>query len=297
MTAAAPGQAASHDAVTVRIHVPAPALQPYVTFYHFAEVAGPLEDFLYPEWANVRFALAGQWDVRMPRRAAPTPQQGALFGPTDRHGKVVTDGGRTFGFGLTPLGWHRLIGEPAWLMANRVRPLGRTLGVDGDALQDRFVALADEAPIVAAVERLLLDRLAETPPIDPLVLAVDRALRERPATAAAFAARVGVSGPRLRRLCLNTFGFPSKRLLRMQRFLGVLGQIRTAVGGAVIPAIEQEHYFDQAHFHRDFRDFMAMSARTYARAPRRLMNEAAAAQVRAGVTLSFALPAPPAEGQ
>ena len=104
--------------IAVRIYRPAAVLQSYVTFYYFVEAAIPLTDFLYPEWGNVRFGIKGEWLVRLPGETTTKPQLSVLFGPTDRHGEIVTvTGGKTSGFGLTPLGWHRLIGSDASLMA------------------------------------------------------------------------------------------------------------------------------------------------------------------------------------
>ncbi len=280
--------------VAVRVQVPCPVLQPYVTFFYFVKADGPLTDFLYPEWGNVRFAVRGNWLVRMPGEYSTAPQIEGLFGPTDRHGEIVTGGGKTVGFGLTPLGWHRVFGGDASAMANRVEPLGHRLGTDPAALRVSLIADGDdEAASIARFETLLTALLAARPTADPLIVAIDAALRKRPATVEAFAALAGVAPRTLHRLCLCGFGFAPKRLLRRQRFLDTLGHVRSAVGGKLGASLDDD-YFDQAHFYRDFRDFMAMTPRDYFSAPRRLMAEAAAAQVRAGVTLSFKLPPPPA---
>ena len=278
--------------VSVRIARPGAALASYVTFYYFVEADEPLTDFLYPEWGNVRFGVRGNWRVRMPGRYSDAPQVEALYGPTDRHGEIVTVGGKTVGFGLTPLGWHRLIGGDASTMANRVEPLGDVLGVDPALLRRELAGDGDDdAASVARFETLLLEQLARRPAADPLFLAADRALRDRPNEVTSFAAAAGVAPRTLHRLCLRGFGFAPKRLLRRERFLDTLGRVRTAVGGNIGASLA-DAYVDESHFYRDFRDFMAMSPRSYFSAPRRLMAEAAAAQVRAGVTLSFELPPP-----
>lgn len=88
------------------------------------------------------------------------------------------------------------------------------------------------------------------------------------------------------------FGFAPKRVLRLQRFLDTLGRVRIAVGGGVNSNLGGA-YFDQAHFYRDFRDFMGMTPRAYFSAPRPIMMAAAQAQARAGVPLSFQLPPQP----
>jgi AraC-like DNA-binding protein len=280
--------------VSVRIYPPQARLQSYVTFFYFVEAAAPLTDFLYPEWGNVRFAISGEWHVRMPGFDDPAPQTAVLFGPTDRHGEITTSGGKTIGFGLTPLGWHRLIGGDAGKMANRVVPLGDRLGVEGETLRAQLIEDSSDAASVDRLERLLSGILEHRPAVSAAVLAADRALRSRPAEIPDFAAAANVSQRTLHRLCLNAFGFPPKRLVRLQRFLDTLGHVRTAVGEAVVDSMD-EAYFDQSHFYRDFRDFMAMTPRAYFSAPRHLMAAAAEAQQRAGVTLSFRLPPQPGD--
>lgn len=123
-----------HKAPSVRVYLPTLPLRAYVTIYYFVEAFGPLTDFLYPEWGNVRLSIAGDWTVVNDPRDGSAPNDRVLFGPTDRRGKILTGGGKTVGFGLTPLGWNRLIGSDAGKMANRVREIGDELGVDLMAL-------------------------------------------------------------------------------------------------------------------------------------------------------------------
>ncbi len=279
----------------VAVYLPAIELRGYVTFYYFVTVDEPLNDFLYPEWGNVRFALAGDWRLEMDGYGHE-PQVDVLYGPTDRCGRLTTAGaGRVVGFGMTPLGWRRLIGTDADLMANRVRTLSDELGAPGRDLRAAFVADESDAPGVARLDALLSDLVARRPPETAALIALDGVLRSRPPDVPQFAAAAGVSVRTLHRRCLHLFGFAPKRLLRRQRFLDTLGQVRTAVGDPVRDALD-EAYFDQAHFYRDFRDFMGMSPRAYFTASRALMARAAAAQAAAGITLSFKLP-PATPGQ
>lgn len=280
----------------MRIHLPDELLRSYVTFYYFVEATGPLTDFLYPEWGNVRLRVSGEWVVLNDPRDPDHALEYALYGPTDRRGIIRSTGGKNVGFGLTPLGWDRLIGTDAGAMANRLTPLEPIhLGTDPAALQAAFAADGDDdAAGVARFDKLLLDLLDARPPCHPLVLATDRALRRRPREVAQFAAEVGAPQRTLHRLCLRAFGFPPKRLLRRQRFLETLGLIRVR-GEATFSSLLDDEYHDQAHFNRDFRDFMGMTARQYASTPRALMQAAAIAQARMGITLSFKLPDPPIE--
>lgn len=276
--------------VTVAIAPPAPALRPYVTFYYAVTASRPITDFLYPEWGNVRLALAGEWQVAVAGHYDRVPLPAVLFGPTDRRSLVTAGPGRMVGFGLTPVGWRRLIGGDTQTMANAVRPLGDTLGVDPDALRRQLTSDSDAA--ATRWDDLLSALFAQRPPPPARLVEADQALRDRPADCTAFAAALGVSERTLHRLCLDMFGFAPKRLLRRERFLETLGRVRQAVAAPVTPSLG-EAYYDLPQFYRDFREFMGMSARDYFAAPRDLMGPAAAAQQAAGVTLSFAHDGPP----
>jgi methylphosphotriester-DNA--protein-cysteine methyltransferase len=272
----------------VAVYVPAPALRAYVTFYYFLTADGPVDDFLYPEWGNIRFRLSGDWHVVM-EGYGPAPQIDTLFGPTDRCARFTTSGGRALGFGLTPIGWRRLIDESASVMANRVRPLSDELGVAAGDLHAAFAEDSSDVAGVARLDRMLTELIARRPAESSQMIVVDSVLRDRPTDVLEFAEAVGVSPRTLQRLCLDLYGFAPKRLIRRQRFLDTLGKFRTAVGEPLQTALDAA-YFDQAHFYRDFRDFMGMSPRAYFTASRALMARAAMAQQAAGVTLSFQLP-------
>ena len=281
-------QSAAPPNVSVRIYSPEMSLRSHVTFYYFVDASAPFTDFLYPEWGNVRLGLTGDWRVRLADRYPAQPQKAALFGPTDRCAEVVAGPGRMVGFGMSPLGWHRLFGD-ASSMANRIADLGLLLGVQGSDLIAQFLTDDDDAQGVARWDALLRNVLAGRPPDDPQAIAVDRACRTNPESIPAFAQAAGISVRSLHRVCLRIFGFPPKRLLRRQRFLDTLGHVRSAVRDPLVPSLGSQ-YYDLPQFYRDFRDFMGMSARDYFASPRALMGPAAEAQRAAEITLSFELP-------
>lgn len=290
-----PAAAAAHDVaeISVRIRLPDERLRSFATFYYFVDCFGPLEDFLYPEWGNVRFTTRGGWIVRLGEHYPDHAMMTALFGPTDRAAKVTCQGGKTVGFGLTPLGWQRLMGIPADALANRAVPLGDALGVsDLGLLAELTAAGEDDGKAAAIFDRLLLDRLEQTAPNPDWAIHLDRVVRERPHDVEEFAAKLGVSGRTLSRMCHRVFGFGPKRLLRRQRFLSTLGQLRILDQPHYGQVIDPD-YFDQAHFIREFREFMGLSPTEYLSVQRPLMGQAALVQVAAGITLSFALPPAP----
>lgn len=277
--------------VSARVIRPAEDLQSFITFFYFVEVDGPLSDFLYPEWGNVRFAR-GDWTVEMPGHYPPGLQTVQLYGPTDRTARIVTWGGLVFGFGITPIGWLRLFDDDAGSLANRVVPLGNRLGADADELRRMVIGSTDDSALVATFEALLRRRIESRPAAPAVMTRIAAALRERPESAAAMADASGLSERTLHRLCVRKFGFAPKRLLRRQRFLDTLGRVRSAVGGEIGSELGDD-YVDAPHFYRDFRDFMAMSPRQYFSSPRPIIDTAAVEQVRAGVTLGFELAPPP----
>ena len=75
-------------AVAVRFFMPSAALAPYVSTYYLTEInlapEDAVEDWLHPEWANLRFATGGEWSAGL-GDAPREPMSGAILtGPTSQ---------------------------------------------------------------------------------------------------------------------------------------------------------------------------------------------------------------------
>lgn len=280
--------------VDVRIGLPAPVLAGYVTFYYVVTAAGPVSDFLYPEWGNLRFNLYGDMVAMLPGLYPAGQQLATLFGPTDRAAEVTSTGAsRIAGIGFTPLGWNRFVALPAEELANKVKPLENEFGLPGTAWREAVMALGDDDDaILDQFDAALTERFARTIAPDPVTLKLDEVLRTNPHDVRDFAAMMAMSPRTLSRYCARVFGFAPKRLLRRQRFLDTLGQVRTQPDAKFIELLD-ERYFDQSHFIRDFREFMGMTPRAYLGRPRDIFQVAAVEQASRGITLSFRLPGQP----
>lgn len=98
----------------VHFALPAEHLRPLLTTYYGVTTPAALDDQLHPEWGNIRFTTRGEWSVTRPGCDDPTPERGALFGPSDITGCVRSAGaGAMVGAGLTALGWAILPIAPA----------------------------------------------------------------------------------------------------------------------------------------------------------------------------------------
>jgi AraC-like DNA-binding protein len=284
------------NAVTVRFALPSEKLRPYVTTYYLIEAQpstrGPaIEDYLHPEWANLRF-LRADWSQSAigeePLRNSPAF---AVTGPTSqatrfriKQGPEARKGGN-WGIGLMPLGWAKFFDAPADQYADRF--------VDGhadpafEALRDLGVELSrrfhgepgDFTREVALIEECLTGFLDRDVPNADLITAINSALVDRDiATATQLAERVGMNLRSLERLSRRVFGFPPKVLLRRQRFLRSLAQFMLDPSLKWLNTLDHQ-YHDQAHFVRDFKQFMGMTPGAYAKLEKPMLVAAAQARM------------------
>jgi AraC-like DNA-binding protein len=77
-----------------------------------------------------------------------------------------------------------------------------------------------------------------------------------------WAAALGLSPRQLERLSLRYFGLSPKRLLRRQRLLRTLAQMRTGSNDTWSQSLDED-YTDQSHFIREFQYYMGMSPTAY----------------------------------
>ena len=268
---------AGHQAPDVRFHLPAAELRPLVTSYYLVDAPGPLADFTHPEWGNVRFLLKG--DMRFgdsQGRDMTPPPAACLFGPTDRTRRFDSGGGLTLGVGLTPIGWLSLIGSDASAAANAILPLGDELGEPGPAIRERLAAARDDAARVAILDALLTAHRPHPSHYYDAAVRVQDALSTGAANdVAELAETLDMEQRTLHRVCRSVFGFSPVRLLRRQRFLRTLARVRDSLDQPLGEVIDP-HYYDQAHFNRDFKAYMGTTPLAYFKSPRELMRRAAA---------------------
>lgn len=259
----------------MRFMRPASALSELIDAYYILDAWRAVSDHLLAGPGNVRFQLAGEWRLTADGVHVPTPQDSALFGPTDRAAVFASTGrAMMLGAGLTPLGWATLFDADACALANQVRPLCDCNVTDSDALYADLMAAPDDAGIAAVLDAWFTTRAAARRPADPRVGTVHRELLAPHSGVASLAAAVGVSERTLHRICDRAFGFTPKQLLRQKRFLRTLERVRGVLDQPLSGLID-DGYFDQAHFNRDFRQFMGMTPTEYFNSPREIMRRSA----------------------
>lgn len=280
--------AATRKPVHVRFALPDAALQPFVTAYYCTDVSCTprvpwLEDYIHPEWANLRFlGGAESFSVIGAGELQPTPAF-AVTGPTSHAAHFRIGSGRSWGIGLLPQGWAALLSAEACDYADRI--------VDGyaDPRFARFTPLAkglaacegDYAAELALIEAHMAQAFADADRLDPAIAQLPAALVDPSmVTVMDLAAHLGMTVRSLERLSRRAFGFPPKLLIRRQRFLRCLARFMLDPSLTWLGTLDSR-YHDQSHFVRDFRRFMGMTPSEYTRCDKPIMTAVAQARMAA----------------
>lgn len=247
----------------------APELHRYFASVFLIEIdvpdGGMVEDFMFPDWATMRFNAQGVVGGTTRSGEALPGSRFVVSGARSQEAYVRTGSVRQWGVLIHPLGWALLVGKPARDYANRL--------VDGmaDPAFERFRPLADTLSSGVPDARGELCRITEffmgLEPIDDpaagTIAAAYEAIRDPEVSSVEdLAGRAGVTRRTLERLCQRAFGFPPKLLLRRQRFLRSLAHFAADPSLKWIDALDPG-YCDQAQFVRDFREFMGMTPSEY----------------------------------
>lgn len=274
-------------AVAVHFYRPSPALEPYISTYYLTEVnlgkGGRIEDWLHPEWANLRFTTQPRYSSALGNAPLERLPATIFTGPTSKAGHfAIEDQTRIWGVGILPLGWARFMDLPASDMVDRVVDVqsepacAQFTSIAGQVLQ----AERDPAGEAARIDAFMLDLLAKRPPNEEeaRIRSAHAALvDDDTASVGDLAQRLGMSARSLERLSLRAFGFSPKLLLRRQRFLRSLAQFMLDPSLKWIATLDFQ-YVDQAHFVRDFKQFMAMSPSQYGALEHPVLRAAAQAR-------------------
>ena len=243
----------------------------FTTFYHLElDVAdgGVVEDYLQPEWANLRF-FCGARPTSWIDGSQLSDARFTATGPSALPCRFQLGTSRMWGIGLLPLGWARFIEADAFEFANTVfdgatHPAFARFDCMADALCDPALGPADQLSLIYETMGQLMRPCRD----EPKIMRVHAALVSGEHIAVAdLASSCGMSIRTLERVCHRYFGFTPKRLLRRQRFMRSLSSfmLHQARGeqGRWTEAMDGE-YHDQAQFTREFTEFMTMTPSKYA---------------------------------
>lgn len=256
----------------VHFILPAHALRRYVSTYYFFDFKsdrGELEDLLHPEWASVHYTVSGSSRGSIVGEPPLLTPDVNLTGPTGKAARIFFEELRLIGIGLLPLGWYRLVGCPAERWANKVGELETVPEFSlFQKIWTELKGLNDPQEIAALFDRMLSAQITIADPMEVEIENIHEALANPDISSVADLANVaGIGQQRLERLSRRVFGFPPKRLLRRQRLLRTLGSVMMDPELKWSAALDDQ-YFDQAHFNRDFQEFMGMSPGQYLAMPR-----------------------------
>lgn len=247
---------------------PAPLAGCFTSFY-LLEVepagGGRVEDYLHPEWANLRFFLGPSPSSEVVGCETLSDTPFTATGPTSCPVRFRLPATRMWGVGLLPLGWAKFIGVPASSLANRLN----------DGL--RHPAYSAFVPLYHALRQAPASDEAQAAILCDFFLARDREVKDAAKIAAVhealvdpeihnsgdLAARAGISTRTLERLCARHFGFTPQLLVRRQRMMRTLSAFMLAERTTWSQVIDL-NYTDHAHFTHEFQAFMRMSPSEYA---------------------------------
>ncbi|OJU22385.1 MAG: hypothetical protein BGN95_09685 [Sphingomonas sp. 66-10] len=250
----------------VRFSRPQRELVAFISTYYSVEISGSagseIEDFIQPEWGELRFHSGGDSNVAAREGRFATRPAAALFGPTSRVRLIHGRPGVLTAISFTPQGWAHLVRVNAAILADKFVAAASILSGIG-TLDAALAGVSDDEARVQLLDAYFCARSAAGPPCDPRIGVVAAAVNAAgDVKVRELAHRVGMTTTQLTRGAQRWFGFPTKTLLRRQRFVRTLALLHQS-NGRSIGRIVDESYYDQSHFNREFRYFMGMSPRTY----------------------------------
>ena len=245
--------------ITMRYFAPPPELRQHVSSYYWFESHLPaFADLMRAELGQIRLVVEGAAASHYGDGHDRMGRTAMLQGPTTTAVHYEAAGTlRFFGIGLLPQGWAELIGVPADALADEVVELAAVLpGAAVNCVLDRVACAADDAARIAAVNDLLLARLARARQSSPwFTRLADEWLTASPDPDVDWlVAQSGMSARSVERLSRRLYGASPKLLARKYRALGAA--VRLGIGEAATWAdAAGDAFYDQAHFIREFRAF------------------------------------------
>lgn len=253
--------------VSLRYFAPDPRLHGLISSYYLFETDQPVvSDVLRAELAQARFVMRGAARLCFPEGAKVHCPPAMLIGATST--SLTFEGDGPFvcaGAGLMPAGWAALIGCDADELADTVLPFDDVAGAIAARTLSRLQSSGCPDGVPSALDALFLT-LAERARSVPLwfTRATDDWLTASPSPQIDdLVAETGVSARQIERLAKRYYGASPKLLARKYRALQAAVRMGTGAAADWSDAAG-EHFYDQSHFIREFKQFVGMTPNKFA---------------------------------
>jgi AraC-like DNA-binding protein len=166
---------------------------------------------------------------------------------------------------FTPMGARRLLGLPLLEIADRVITMDDVLGAPGRDLIARLHDASHWSERFLLLEGFFLARFAEDCATSPEAVWAWENMRQNDGLVAiaAVAAELGWSHRRLIAVFHHEFGLTPKRAARVMRFARAVRCLERVSKPRWAEIAADCGYYDQAHLHRDFRQFAGVTPADY----------------------------------
>jgi AraC-like DNA-binding protein len=249
---------------------PAPELRAHVSSYYAFTCDQPeFLGLMRAELPQLRLVLRGEAVTHYARGHSVGGLDALLQGPTFQPSRFVCKGPlRVFGAGLLPRGWAALIAQPADGLADSAAPLDSIFGEAAAELLAAIATAPDHASLPAIMDSFVRLRLRPLEPATEQFIALTDAwlTDSRAPKVEDLVDATGLSLRSVERLCRRHYGATPKLLARKYRALSAA--VRIGTGEAKAWTEVGDAFYDQAHFIREFKQFMGKT-------PSRFMDESA----------------------
>lgn len=253
--------------ISIRYFAPAPPLRTFLSSYYWFEAnQASFCDQMRAEIAQIRFVTLGRATNTYRGGKMRNGLRAQLQGPTTAPVHFAAEGPlHVFGVGVLPLGWAALIDEPADHYADDVADLAAVVGCQAAIVVDAIARARDDAARVALADAFFLGLLEKARAVPQwFTRLTDDWLTGSPnPDVDALVAASGMSARSVERLARRIYGASPKTLARKYRALNAavrLGNGEIEKWSDIGPGV----FYDQAHFIREFKEFIGMTPSCFA---------------------------------
>lgn len=253
-------------------HIPAPPLDNYIDYFYYLDGAMPYsrEKILPTGWLDLEINFGDAIEVydASGTKAVATCVESWWAGVWSTYGTVIWPSNiQLLGIHFKPGGAYPFVKFPLSELHNQIVSADMVLGAFAGDLRERLYDAPTLEARFALLERLLLARLCEVPYGLTIVRqAVREIVRKHGALSiGVLSEHISISQNHLLTQFKRMVGISPKALARLYRLKHVLQSIdpMKAIDWALIA--NQAHYYDQAHFGNDFREFTGHCPTDYLR--------------------------------